>query len=120
MMVDSGKLTSSPLSLEDIQKIDESGLSNIDRHYLRLLAHCLGCFKSISANSLSGPIPNKADRLEWLMMQSDYINDKAFISAFLEQLDIAASQLERLAKERKMTPLELTIDELINAIIIQS
>ena len=116
-MLESERLVNSPLSMEQIKKIDGSGLSNIDRHYVRLLAHCLGCFKEISKNRESGALPKEEELFAWLSSQPTLMNDKPFISDLLVQLKTARLQLEILAEERKITPLELTFDELINAFI---
>ena len=107
-------LADSPLTLDEIQKIDATGLPSIDRHYLRLLAHCLACFKEMASGSSTGEFPIEKDRLKWLLEQPALTNERAFVFVLLEQFAGAAYQLERLAEEYKKSPLELTLDELIN------
>ena len=112
-MFDQEDFNDSPLRLEEIQKIDATGLSSIERHHLRLLAHCLCCFKSIANGSSLGPLPQEEDRLKWLLAQPALANEEAFASLLLEQFVVAGCQLERLADECKITPLELTLEDLI-------
>ena len=47
----------------------------------------------------------------------DIAHEKAFIFVLLEQFAGAAHQLEKLAEENQISPLELTLDELINSSI---
>ena len=53
----------SPLSKEDINLIGLTNLSANEKHHLRMLAHCLQCFKSMSKDNPKGLIPVKE---EWL------------------------------------------------------
>ncbi|KGG16867.1 MULTISPECIES: hypothetical protein [unclassified Prochlorococcus] len=103
----------SPLSVEEIALIENSGLSVSDRHFLKLLAHCLSCFKEMSNFVESGSLPNEAIRFEWLMMKYKLKRDQAFASVLLEQFGSAAYQLELLAKRNHISPLELKLDHLI-------
>tara|TARA_B100000029_G_scaffold508569_1_gene595805 strand:- start:1089 stop:1457 length:369 start_codon:yes stop_codon:yes gene_type:complete len=114
LILDQKMLADSPLTLDEIQKIDATGLPSIDRHYLRLLAHCLACFKEMASGSSTGEFPIEKDRLKWLLEQPALTNERAFVFVLLEQFAGAAHQLERLAEEYKKSPLELTLDELIN------
>lgn len=115
-MFDTEALADSPLSVEDVARIDATGLSNIDRHYLRLLAHCLACFKIMANYASSGPLPQEEDRLGWLSSQSVLMNEKAFIFLLLQQFQSAGEKLEKLAEECNVSPLELTLEQLIKAI----
>ena len=104
----------SPLSVNDIEQIETTNLPSLDRHYLRLLAHCLACFKEMSNGSFSGPLPTEQDQLEWYLQQPSLVNERAFVLVLLEQFSAAGRQLEKLASDRKTSPLELTVDDLIN------
>lgn len=106
-------LINSPLSLSDIQKIDATELPSMERHYLRLLAHCLFCFKEIANGSSFGALPSEEDQFQWLLAQPTLSTDKEFAFILLEQFALVANQLERLAEEFRISPLELTLDELI-------
>ncbi len=103
----------SPLTLEDIKKIEETGLPSLERHHLRLLAHCLQCFKEMAKNVATGSLPQEQDRLRWCSEQPSLVNDQAFISVLLEQFSAAGSQLEKIANMISTSPLELTLDDLI-------
>ncbi len=114
-MNDLHNIDNSPLNLSDIQRIEDTKLSNIQRHHLRLLAHCLACFKEMSVDCYVGPFPQETHRLQWCLQQPTLTNDKTFIALLLEQFASAARQLEDLATELGVTPLELTLEDLIVA-----
>ncbi|WP_320666601.1 hypothetical protein [Prochlorococcus sp. MIT 1307] len=108
-------LADSPLSLEEIRKIDATDLPMRERHYLRLLAHCLACFKAMAHESSRGALPSEQERLHWLLAQPVLVDESAFANDLLEQFEVAARILEQLANEYRLSPLELTLDELINS-----
>ena len=114
-MVDQATSFKSPLSLRDIERIDETNLSTLDRHHLRLLAHCLECFKAMEPKRSLGPLPAESLQLEWCLAQQDLSGDRAFISLLLEQFAVAAIQLEIIAATFNKSPLELNLDHLIQA-----
>ena len=107
-------LATTLLSFEDIERIDGTGLSVVDRHHLRLLAHCLSSFKAMANGAPVGALPKEDVRLKWLLAQPALSNEREFVFVLLDQLAGAALQLERLAKECDISPLELTLEELIN------
>ena len=112
-MSDQEIMINSPLTEKDIELIDSTGLPNLERHQLRLLAHCLACFKLMNNGSTLGAFPKEQDRLMWCLSQPYLIKDKSFIPIFLEQLSAVASYLEAVANNLNITPLELTLNELI-------
>ena len=113
-MNENKSLTSSPLSLEEIQLIEATGLPGVERHHLRLLAHCLSCFKDMSnCNNSSGDLPKDNIRLKWCLDQPKFAEDRAFVSVLLEQFDVAAQQLEEIAAYMGVSPLQLNIEDLI-------
>ena len=105
---------SGPLSLQDIQRIESTMLSSVDKHHLRILAHCLECFKSMDQQSSNFAIPKEDNRIAWCLKQPNLANQKTFIPVFLEQLRSAGLQLEDLAQQCKKPPLLLNLDDLIN------
>ena len=105
--------SSSPLSIEDLRKIDDTKLAPLDRHYLRLLGHCLACFKIMSDGLISGPLPNEDKRLQWCLDHPMVAKDEEFIGILLEQFSASANHLEQLAHSIGVTPLELTLNDLI-------
>ena len=113
--MDQNPWSTSPLTHEDLKQIEATNLEALDRHYLRLLAHCLFWFKEISNNCLDGPLPNKQKRLEWCLNQPSLAEDQAFLAVLLEQLSVAGRQLEVLAESLCKSPLSLTIEDLIES-----
>tara|TARA_Y100001968_G_scaffold103088_1_gene93096 strand:- start:256 stop:615 length:360 start_codon:yes stop_codon:yes gene_type:complete len=107
-------LGNSPLSKEDINLIGMTNLSVSEKHHLRMLAHCLECFKSMRRGEEDGSIPAKEVWLEWCLTNPKMVNDDEFVQVLFEQLSGAASQLERLAFVLKITPLDLTLRDLIS------
>ena len=107
----------SPLSHQDIQLIDERKIAAHDKHYLRLLAHCLFTLKAI-ANSLectdSKCLPHQENCLQWLIKKKGFKKEEYFVAVFLEQLDIASKQLDALGKHYSVSPLELSLSQLID------
>ncbi len=112
-------MTESPLSLEDIEKIDTTLLPALARHHLRVLAHCLAAFKTISGGKASGPFPSEPEKLKWLNKQESIKNDQKFISLLLNQFSSAELQLKKLAQANGLSPLELTLEDLIASSIEQ-
>ena len=106
---------SSPLSKEDINLIAMTNLSIREKHHLRMLAHCLQCFKSMSKENSESLIPLKEEWLEWCLKNPIMIKDDEFVQVMFEQFSGAAVQLEKLSKDLKVAPLDLTLKNLIDA-----
>ena len=106
----------SPLSNEDINLIAMTNLSIREKHHLRMLAHCLECFKSMSSkDNNAGLIPLKEEWLEWCLENPKMIKDDEFVQVMFEQFSGAAIQLERLSNDLQVAPLDLTLRNLIDA-----
>ena len=101
------------LSDEDIYRIDDTGLDIVDRHRLRILAYCLISFKSIAQGSSFGPLPSEESRLNWCFSQDFFLKDRDFVQVFLNQLEGVENQFEQLALINEISPLELTLEHLI-------
>ncbi len=80
------------------------------------MAHCLGCFKAMVVGASAGPLPSPAVRSEWLLIQGKDLIDGSFVNVLLEQFVSAAKQLEHIADYFRISPLELTLDNLIRFI----
>ena len=106
-------LENSPLTLEDLKLIELTNLSVLEKHHIRMLSHCLGCFKSMNRNKAEVSIPDKEIWLEWCLARPEMVNDDEFIHVLFEQFAGAAVQLERLSDVFKVPPLELTLKDLI-------
>ena len=105
----------SPLSKEDINLIGSTNLSVSEKHHLRMLLHCLECFKSMSHSNEEGLIPEKEVWLEWCLKNPKMFKDDEFVQVLFEQFSGAAIQLEKLATDLKVAPLDLTLRDLIDA-----
>ena len=105
----------SPLSKDEINLIGLTNLSVKEKHHLRMLAHCLKCFKSMSKETSGGLIPGKEEWLEWCLKNPIMFQDDEFVQVMFEQLSGAATQLERLSNDLKIPPLNLTLRNLIDA-----
>ena len=105
----------SPLSKEDINLIGSANLSVIEKHHLRMLLHCLECFKSMSKGNENGLIPGKEVWLEWCLKNPIMFKDDEFVQVLFEQFSGAAIQLEKLANALKVAPLELSLKDLLDA-----
>ena len=105
----------SPLSKEDINLIAMTNLSVSEKHHLRMLLHCLECFKSMSKQNSGGLIPVKEVWVEWCLNNPIMLKDDEFVQVLFEQFSGAAIQLERLSNDLKVAPLDLTLRDLIDA-----
>ena len=114
-MVERPLFGSDPLSRSDAEQIEATLLPNLDRHHLRLLAHCLRSFQVIAKPRTSGPLPNQSSLEQWLLQQPQLTDEPQFRDLLLGQFLSAALQLEGLARAKGLSPLELSIGELITA-----
>lgn len=106
-------LENSPLTVEDIKLIELTNLSTFEKHHIRMLSHCLECFKSMKNKNQAGSIPDKEIWMEWCLARPRMVNDDEFIHVLFEQLSGAAVQLEKLSEVFNVPPLELTLKDLI-------
>ena len=99
---------------EAIARIDATLLPQMDRHHLRLLAHCLDSFLVMDPGQ-EGQLPDAASRRRWCEQQPVVADDPAFLRSLMQQLNGAAEQLQGLADSLGKPPLELQLDDLITA-----
>ena len=106
---------SSPLSSDAIKNIDKLNLTIIQKHHIRLLAHCLEIFKEISKEEISVFEEEELLR-EWCKKQSLRFNDKNFNQIFYEQMSSAAKKLNSFSQaiEKKIT--DLNLEDLITLV----
>ena len=112
-MVEPFQQGESPLSLEEIELIAACSLPTLEKHHLRLLAHCLASFKAMSGKVRKGHLPNEKMRIEWCLNHPILSSQKSFIPILLKQLANAGKQLETIAIERGVSCLELELQDLI-------
>ena len=104
-----------PLTKEDINLIAMTDLSVSEKHHLRMLAHCLQCFKSMRQKETGALIPLKEEWLDWCLQNPTMLKDDEFVQIMFEQFSGAAVQLERLSNDLNVAPLDLTLRNLIDA-----
>ena len=103
---------SNTLNLETIQEIDNLDLSIMQKHYLRILAHCLQILKIINVdNSLE--YQNENPLREWCDNQSKKFDDKKFSDLFYEQLESTSKKLSTFSKKIGKGIEDLEINDLV-------
>jgi len=103
---------SNPLNIKTIQEIDNLDLPVMQKHHLRILAHCLQILKNINSdNGLE--YQNKNSLREWCDNQSRVFDDKKFSELLYAQLDSAAKKLNTFSKKIGKSIEDLEIDDLV-------
>ena len=88
----------SPLTRAMVEEIDATLLPTLERHHLRLLAHCLASFQEMKAPETTGPVPSLDQQRSWCQGQPQLRDDPQFGELLLQQFQGAAKHLETLAK----------------------
>ena len=104
--------SSNPLNIETIQEIDNLDLTIMQKHHLRILAHCLQILKIISKENSFGD-QNKNPLREWCDNQSRKFDDKKFSDLFYEQLESTAKKLNIYSKRIGKNVKDLKVDDLV-------
>ena len=116
-MSEAPKPQSGPLTRAMVEQIDATLLPTLERHHLRLLAHCLASFQEIASPSTQGAFPSRAAQEQWCQHQPLLQDDPQFGALLLKQFEAASDQLETLSQRLGITPLELTMEQLISAAV---
>ena len=103
-----------PLDRQQIERIEATLLPVVDRHLLRLQAHCLVTFQQIAMPIQEGPLPTRDRWQEWCDQQPQLADDTEFSEQLMMQFTVIAGQLEGLARKLNRTPLELELNDLIH------
>ena len=103
---------SNPLNIEIIQEIDNLDLPIMQKHHLRILAHCLQIFKIIYEENSFEFQKNNPLR-EWCDNQSKKFDDKKFSDLFYEQLESTSKKLSAFSKKIGKNIEDLEIDDLV-------
>ena len=103
---------SNPLNIQTIQEIDNLDLPTMQKHHLRILAHCLQIVKIVNADN-SSEYQNKNSLREWCDNQSKKFDDKKFSDLFYEQLESTEKKLSAFSKKIGKNIEELDIDDLV-------
>ena len=103
---------STPLNIEIIQEIDNLDLPIMQKHHLRILAHCLQILKIINVDNKLKYQKNNPLR-EWCDNQSKKFDDKKFTDLFYEQLVSTSKKLSTFSKKIGKNIEDLEIDDLV-------
>ena len=103
---------SNPLNIQTIKEIDNLDLPIMQKHHVRILAHCLQILKIINLdNSLE--YQNKNSLREWCDNQSKKFDDKKFSDLLYRQLESTSKKLSTFSKKIGKNIEDLEIDDLV-------
>ncbi len=102
----------SPNNVQTIKEIDNLDLPLMQKHHVRILAHCLHILRIINADD-SSELSDKNSLREWCDNQSRVFEDKKFSDLFYEQLDSAAKKLSTFSQRIGKNIEDLDIDDLV-------
>ena len=103
---------SSPLNNEIVQSIEELQLPIIQKHHIRLLAHCLAVLQDLIDEDYGAFTEGKRLQ-EWCKNQSQKFEDENFNELLFIQMSSASKKLNLYAKSIDKTILELDLQDLI-------
>ena len=104
--------SSNLLNIQIIKEIDNLDLPIMQKHHVRILAHCLQILKAISLDN-SFEYQNKNILREWCDNQSKKFDDKKFSDLFYQQLDSTSKKLSTFSKKIGKNIEDLEIDDLV-------
>ena len=103
---------SNPLNIQTIEEIENLDLPIIQKHHVRILAHCLQILKIINKNNNFEDQNNNPLR-EWCDNQSKKFDDKKFSDLFYEQLESTSKKLSTFSKKIGKNIEDLEISDLV-------
>ena len=104
--------SSNPLNIETIREIDNLDLPLMQKHHVRILAHCLQILKTINIDK-SSEAHNKNPLREWCDNQSRKFEDKNFSDLFYAQLESSEKKLNIFSQRIGKNIEDLEIDDLV-------
>ena len=106
---------SNPLNIKTIKEIDNLDLPIMQKHHVRILAHCLQILKIINADD-SSELRDKNLLREWCDNKSKKFDDKKFSDLFYAQLDSTAKKLNTFSQRIGKKINDLEIDDLVSLV----
>ena len=103
---------SNPLNIQTIKEIDNLDLPIMQKHHVRILAHCLQILKIIKVDD-SSELFGKNSLREWCDNQSKKFDDKKFSDIFYEQLESTAKKLKIFSQKIGKNIEDLEIHDLV-------
>ena len=104
--------SSNPLNIQIIKEIESLDLPIMQKHHVRILAHCLQILKIINEDT-SFESSDKNSLREWCDNQSRKFEDKSFSDLFYAQLDSTAKKLSIFSQRIGKNIEDLEIDDLV-------
>ncbi len=106
---------SNPLRDEIVNNIDKLNLPVMQKHHVRLLAHCLEIFKEIIKDDMT-LIQEDEVLKEWCYKETTKFNDRNFNQIFYEQMSSTFKKLNSFSQNIGKNLKELDIDDLITLV----
>ena len=103
---------SNPLNIQTIREIDNLNLPIMQRHHVRILAHCLQIVKNLIPDD-STEFCYKNSLRAWCDNQSKKFDDKKFSDLFYEQLESTSNRLNTFSQRIGKNLKDLDIDDLV-------
>ena len=103
---------SNPLNIQTIKEIDNLELPTMQKHHVRILAHCLQILKIINTDN-NCEYQNKNPLREWCDNHSKKFDDKKFSDLFYHQLETTSKKLSTFSKKIGKNIEDLEIDDLV-------
>ena len=107
--------SSNPLNIQTIKEIENLDLPIMQKHHVKILAHCLQILKIINVNDIYESSDKNSLR-EWCDNQSRRFEDKNFSDLFYSQLDSTAKKLNIFSQKLGKNILDLEIDDLVTLV----
>ena len=103
---------SNHLNMQIIKEIDNLDLPIMQKHHVRILAHCLQILKIINVDD-SDVSNDKNSLKEWCYSQSKKFEDKNFSDLFYAQLESTSKKLNIFSQRIGKKIEDLEIDDLV-------
>jgi len=103
---------SNPLNIQTIKEIDNLNLPIMQKHHVRILAHCLQILKILNIDD-NYALSDKNSLREWCDNQSRKFDDKKFSDLFYAQLGSTAKKLNTFSQTIGKNIDDLEIDDLV-------
>ena len=100
------------LNIQTIKAIDDLNLPIMQKHHVRILAHCLQILKIINEDDGS-ELCDKNSLREWCDNQSRKFDDKEFSDLFYAQLNSTSKKLNTFSQRIGKNIDDLEIDDLV-------
>ena len=103
---------SNPLNIQTVREIDNLDLTIMQKHHLRILAHCLQILKTLTVD-VNSELCYQNSLREWCDNQSSKFEDKKFSELFYEQLESTSKKLNIFSQRIGKNIEDLEIDDLV-------